>query len=393
MKFVFAFVFFVSFCAWPQDYWELKDSMNGPPRAGVSCFVLGNRSYVVGGIKADGSTRKMYSYSKPQNDWDDELSLGGDSGGGLERNLACGFSILNKGYVCLGEGLGASFMKDLWEYDKNTQTWTQKADFIGTPRRGATCFVLNNQAYVGTGEDLQGLCSDFYSYNPALNIWQAIASFPGGARRQAVGFELNGYGWLATGDAGILKKDLWSYNVISNQWQQKSDLPGAARKGAVAWSTSPSAYIATGEDPTGSYLNDVWQYNYYQNAWVNKNIFIGGGRVNAFATVINGTPFIGGGFNGNYLDDFYSYQGVAELPNLISDLNVVVYPNPSSSEIFIRGANAESKFRIINTLGQIMTKGTITNASPIHIETYPSGIYIVEIYSNSGRTCARFEKL
>jgi N-acetylneuraminic acid mutarotase len=356
----------------------------------MATFVLGNRGYAVGGIKVDGSTRKMYSYSKPQNDWDDELSLGGLTGGGLERNLACGFSLNGKGYVCLGEGLGSTFMNDLWEFDKTNQTWTQKANFIGTPRRGATSFVINNIAYVGTGEDEQGLCNDFYTYSPIDNSWEAIATFPGEARRQAVGFELNGYGWIATGDAGVLKNDLWSYNVVTNQWQEKSNLPGNPRLGAVAWSTSPSAYIATGQDPTGAYLNDVWQYNYYQNAWTQRNIFIGGGRVNAIAMVINGSVYVGGGYNGTYLDDFFTYHGIAELQE--EDILLTLYPNPSESWVKIDGIEHPTAYSIYSATGMELLTGETSNHESISLENLPIGAYIIKLTIQNRTVCRSFIK-
>ena len=386
-SFLFCLLVFTSF---GQDYWELRDSIKGAPRAGMATFVLGNRGYAVGGIKVDGSTRKMYSYSKPQNDWDNELSLGGLTGGGLERNLACGFSLNGKGYVCLGEGLGNTFMNDLWEFDKANQTWTQKADFIGTPRRGATSFVINNIAYVGTGEDEQGLCNDFYKYSPTNNNWEAIATFPGDARRQAVGFELNGYGWIATGDAGVLKNDLWSFNVVTNQWQEKSNLPGNPRLGAVAWSTSPSAYIATGQDATGAYLNDVWQYNYYQNAWIQRNIFIGGGRVNAIAMVINGSVYLGGGYNGSYLDDFFAYNGIAELQE--EDILISLYPNPSESWVKIDGIEQPTPYRIYSATGMELLRGKTSNLTSISLENLPSGTYIIMLTIQNRTVCRSFIK-
>ena len=53
--FLFCLIVFTSF---GQDYWEVRDSIKGAPRAGMATFVLGNRGYAVGGIKVDGSTRK-----------------------------------------------------------------------------------------------------------------------------------------------------------------------------------------------------------------------------------------------------------------------------------------------------------------------------------------------
>lgn len=361
-----------------QDIWIQKDSIKGPPRSGIASFVLGNRGYVVGGFLGSESSRKMYSYSKNQDDWDDELSLGDSTGGGLERHLACGFSMNNKGYITLGQGLGAPFMKDLWEFDKATQTWTQKADFPGTPRRAAASFVVNGFAYIGTGEDAQGLCNDMFRYDPLTNLWDPVSSFPGGGRRQAAAFELNGYGWIATGDGGMLKNDLWSYNTVTDLWQQKADLPGQARAGAVAWSTSPSAYVATGQNPQGEFLGDVWQYNYYQNAWVQKNDFGGGPRTNACAFVINGSAFLGGGYNGNLLDDFYGYTGLASAQEEQQD-DLEVFPNPSNGTFYVRGTNAPIHCEIMGLDGRKVSSMELTEFQPASIEGFPSGTYLLHL--------------
>ncbi len=364
-----------------QDFWIQKDSIKGPPRSGIATFVLGNRGYAVGGLLGNESTRKVYSYSINQDDWDDETALGGVQGGGLERNLSCGFSLNNKGYVATGQGLGTPFMKDVWEYDKAAQTWTQKADFPGTPRRGAAVFVIHDNAYLGTGEDANGLCNDVYRYDATGNQWYPVASFPGGARRQAAAFELNGYGWIATGDAGTLKKDLWSYNSITDEWQQKADLPGSARIGAVAWSTSPSAYVATGQSPEGEYLSDVWQYNYYLNAWVQKNPFSGGGRTNASAFVINGIPFVGAGYNGQFLDDFYAYQGLAEVQGISSVFQV--YPNPTQGTLRMVGVNEPCHYHIVSIEGRILMEGDLHSDDTISIAEFPTGSYLIRfIFSN-----------
>lgn len=376
MRFLYLYLFFfVVKMSYGQDFWMQKDSINGPPRSGIATFVLGNRGFAVGGLIGNESSRKMYSYSVTQNDWDDEVSLGGVTGGGLERNLACGFSQNNKGYIATGEGLGTPFMKDVWEYDKVTQTWAQKADFPGSPRRGSVVFVINDYAYMGTGEDENGLCNDFYRYHAANNVWEVIAPFPGGARRQAIAFELNGYGWLATGDAGILKKDLWSYNVVTNQWQQKAELPGSARLGAVSWSTSPSAYIATGQSPEGEYLDDVWQYNYYQNTWIQKGPFLGGGRVNACSFVVNGIPFVGAGYNGQLLDDFYAYQGLAAVHEASKLLQL--YPNPTRDVIHVKSICNPIAYQLMSMDGRLIEEQRELLGEFISLENLISGTYMI----------------
>ena len=86
-----------------QDYWEQRDSVNGPAKAVCGSFVILERGFVVGGLDDFGFKRKMYSYNMFQDDWDDEESIGGISGDGLQRGSACSFAIGTKGYVCLGQ--------------------------------------------------------------------------------------------------------------------------------------------------------------------------------------------------------------------------------------------------------------------------------------------------
>ena len=110
-----------------QDYWLQKDTVNGPPKAAASAFVLENRAYIVAGTDDFEYKRKMYSYRADQNDWDDEVSLGGDGGDGLARIGATSFSLMHegqtKGYVCMGQTQTIGFMNDLWEYDRSTEAW------------------------------------------------------------------------------------------------------------------------------------------------------------------------------------------------------------------------------------------------------------------------------
>ena len=78
--------------AFTQDYWLQKDTVKGPPKSAACAFVLENKGFAVTGMDAFEYKRKMYSYRSDQDDWDDELSLGGEGGAGLERVGAVSFA-------------------------------------------------------------------------------------------------------------------------------------------------------------------------------------------------------------------------------------------------------------------------------------------------------------
>lgn len=377
------------FNSFGQDYWQQKDSVKGSPRAVTSSFVIENIGFVVGGLDDFGFKRKMYSYDPSQDDWDDEVSLGGPNGDGMDRGSACSFSIGLKGYVCLGQGQTNPYFKDTWEYDAVTQTWSQKADFGGSARRQAVSFVIDDFAYVGTGQDATGLRKDFYRYDPALNAWTAISDFSGTARKQAVGFAMGAEGYIGTGDDGVLKNDFWQYQPLTDTWIQMANFPGTPRAGATAWAIFPMAYIATGEDNTSTYKNDVWEYSFYNNSWTQRANLPGPGRKNATSFVLNGIAYLGTGYNGSFLDDFYAYFGIAGI-----DENEIyesfAYPVPANQNIYITYEESKIQDPIISVYdltGRLVNNETTIQINPgkikIDVNLLTEGQYIYYLRDKS----------
>ncbi len=340
-----------SFYASAQGAWTVKDSVNGQPRSVAASFVLNGEGYLIAGLDNDGFRRKMYSYDFLSDDWDDELSLGGVSGSGMARGSACGFSVNNKGYICLGQGETNPFFGDLWEYDPVSKTWAQKANFIGTPRRQAVSFVLGDFAYIGTGIDLNGLQKDMYRYDAASNIWTQMNDFGGTARKEAVGFSMGNQGYIGTGDDGVMRDDFWQYQPSTDTWIQKASFPGTPRKGSVGWGQFPSGFICMGEDINFNYQNDLWEYNYYADAWVPRADYPGPGRSNAAVFITNNFAFVGTGYNGDFQDDMYAYLRILNVDE-IPDLQVKLYPNPATEYITIEAEYDDFELHIVSLDGR-----------------------------------------
>lgn len=381
-----------------QDYWLQKDTVNGPPKASASSFVMENRAYVLAGTDDFEYKRKMYSYRADQNDWDDEVSIGGDGGDGLARVGATAFSLtLNgqaKGYVALGQTQTIAFMNDLWEYDRSTEAWTQKANFTGAPRREAVSFVIDNIAYVGTGNSATGLKKDFYTYDPSSNSWEQISDFEGTARRAAVAFSMDAFGFLGTGDDGTLRHDFWMYNPQTDQWIQKANFPGAARSGACGWAAFPVCYLGTGEDASHTFHNDLWEYNYYLNSWTQRADLPGPGRKNAVAFYLDGWGYIGTGYNnGTFYDDLWAYSGTASLADQQA-LALQIFPNPTTDFISIQESAEGLNYEIVNSMGQnmITTHQKSGVNSMIDVRDLPSGTYFLRIKVGERVQSATFVK-
>ena len=345
----------ISSLARTQNVWIQRDSVNGPPRGGAAAFTLKNEGYLIGGIDLLDFKRRLYSYDLDQDDWDDETSLGGDAGAGLERASAVAFTIDTFAYV--GLGMGSTLLKDLWRYDASTGTWTQMADFAGTPRNGAIGFAIDQKGYVGLGQDADNLKSDFYSYDPSLNEWQELADFEGGARKEAVGFTMGGKGYVGTGRANdSYLADFWEYDPSTDTWDQKADFPGTPRLGAVGCGVFPNAYIMLGEDNDFEYRKDVWSYNYFGDVWSQRADYPHT-RTQASALVVDERIFVGLGYNGQYHDDFYEYE---PYPLSTSEFDVAdfnLYPNPTNAHftVDVPMEISNAQIRIFSVSGQEIT--------------------------------------
>jgi hypothetical protein len=384
-----------SFSSWSQNNWVIKDSVKGSPRAVCASFTLLGQGYILGGLDDFGFKRKVFSYDLTQDDWDEEPSIGGPNGDGLDRGSASAFSIGNKGYICLGQGETNPYFGDLWEFDAETGAWSQKADFSGSPRRQAVAFAIGGFGYVGTGQDATGLKKDFYKYDPTTNTWDQLNDFAGSARRQAVGFVSGDQGYVGTGDDGVLKNDFWMYEPSNDTWIQKTSLPSAPRAGAVGWGFFPAGFIATGEDAQNTYRKDVWEYNYFTNSWIQRTDLLGPGRKNAIAFQLEGIAFLGSGYNGQFLDDFYGYYCVAGIDELSLKLEAMACPNPVSDRTTITLKYNEvqnMKVRLFNSTGQEITqfhyevKGP--NAFELDLSTLAKGNYFYELMDSDNKFSA-----
>jgi len=336
-----------------QNTWFPVDSLNGSPKSVTTSFVLYNEGYVLSGLTDGSFSRKMYSYDIDQNDWDSEPSWGGELGSGQNRGSAVSFVVNEKAYVGLGQGNTAGFYNDFWEYNPLDTTWTQKANFIGSARRSAVAFSIDGVGYVGTGQDEAGLTRDFYSYNAITNSWSQLNNFTGTARKSAVAFTLGGNAYIGTGDDGVLLKDFWQYNPSTDLWVQRPDIPGIGRSGAVAWGQFPTGFISCGEDANGVFLNDLWEYNYFGNVWQQRASLPGPPRKHAAAFCINGIGFVGTGYNGVFLDDFYAYIPLLGTNELV-ETALEVYPNPATELLTVHTEHALKNLRVTDVNGKII---------------------------------------
>ena len=242
-----------------------------------------------------------------------------DFGGGVRRH-PMGFSIDGIGYAGLGRPTTTSFATDLWAYDKDSDTWTQKANFTGSGVSGTLGASYNGKGYTGPG--WTGTHNtQFYAYDPENNTWQQRTSFPGAGRNSPAVFVTADHLYVGTGQqyvgANVNHKDFYAYDDITNTWQQVADYPIGA-----------SNIQATSISGVGHCIGRDTHYAYDEigNQWIAKSVLPNDGdnsRVRGLVTYNN--RMFGVNFGGSVSEpNIYEY---IELDNEWLLRETPIYPS------------------------------------------------------------------
>ncbi|HZG01004.1 MAG TPA: kelch repeat-containing protein, partial [Chitinophagales bacterium] len=319
-----------------------------------------------------------------------------------------GFSIDGIGYAGLGYGVagGMDFKNDIWQYNPVSDTWTQKNDFGGAPRSNAVVFVINGNAYVGTGEYLPYCYADFWKYDPAQDSWTPYMNFPGATRRGGIAFSINGKGYVGGGRCYInsFYNDFWEYDPTTNVWTQKADIWDTARYNCVGFAIGNKGYAGLGWG--ANIEHDLREYDPATDTWTQKSDFAGEGRNEAAAFVIGDKAYVGlGWINGVgfgdlvdavFFNDFYSYTPDTEtsVNALVEGASVSLYPNPSYDEttVHLRLARfGDVTVDVIDLVGRVLQTGVYesqpagAHSYRIDIKAYLPGVYLIKVSDGVNR--------
>lgn len=100
------------------------------------------------------------------------------------------------------------------------EAWTQLNDFpFETQSRGS--FIYQGEAYVVTGEYLDGSDDDIYRYNLENDSWTFITTVPS---NYAAPFVINNLIYFLEFDVNDFSVDLWEYDLLNGIWEPKSEV-------------------------------------------------------------------------------------------------------------------------------------------------------------------------
>ncbi|MDX5477627.1 MAG: N-acetylneuraminic acid mutarotase [Cyclobacteriaceae bacterium] len=169
----------------------------------------------------------------PQNEQKEEFSTTKIKDFPFEgRTGAFSFTLGGKIYMGTGFGSNSTYFGDFWEYNPNTDSWTEKASFPIGPFIGGNTFVYQGKGYVIAGTTLKCQLntpctytyhSAIHAYDPITNSWEKIGELPQ--------FKGNNSGPSITveGNKAILFWDYQSFEIDLQDYQitQKSNAPGS----------------------------------------------------------------------------------------------------------------------------------------------------------------------
>ena len=232
----------------PREWNSLPlESYPGHAVSNAVSFVIDDRAYVGSG-KATTWRYEWYlfdptSYYDPNNNnalWR-STSFPGSSVG---REGAIAFSVNGRGYYGLGIDQDGKFLNDFYQFTPRPGNmnvaegvWDKKTDFPGAPRANAVGLRIDDQGYVGTGDNITALdgagnatagdaMSDFYRYDPFNNLWYELADYTNNTENptrekkitRAVGFYSTSSDFGYIGYGAVVDKtphaqqDVWYYN-------------------------------------------------------------------------------------------------------------------------------------------------------------------------------------
>jgi N-acetylneuraminic acid mutarotase len=314
-----------AFSTYAAYNWQQLTSMPSYGRAGTAGFAIGNKVYYgLGDFNYTMQFSDLWEYDPQLDTWTQKADFIGSA-----RVSTTFFSLNGNGYIGLGWSsyVNSSSYNNFYKYDAASNTWTAVSSYPGAATFNAISFVINGFAYTGLGGSSG---KDIYKYDPINDTWTGIAAFPGGAIQSASAFSVNNSGFVYGGwDGFSMIDELWAYDPLSNQWTQKTSAP-VSRSSCIAFTIDNTAFVGTGADITGT-TTSMYKYDAANNSWSPAPSFPGVPHAGFRASVIGNTAYGFGGDEagiGYYCNEIWKFSNVTGIDNLnYSNTKVFYYQN------------------------------------------------------------------
>jgi N-acetylneuraminic acid mutarotase len=306
-RLLFIIVFFTGLLTSCENYltdpiadenWTQLKTFPGTARASATSFVVGDKAYVCFGRSdlKSGYLNDLWEFDSTDTTWTQKSKLPDTIRG---RVKAIAGVIGTKVYIGLGSAGSAysesALCKDFWEYDTETDTWTQKESFPGEAANDLFCTVIGGCIYTTLGYTTVGFNSDTYKYDPGTNSWTRLADCPIACACTA-GFTMDSVFYVGTGFDGANHKDFYRYDTRTDNWKRVADLPDA-RILSNGVNINNKGYILLGRYWNGALngghlLSDIVEYDPVSDTWIKRGSCECGARQNAIVFSIGEKGYV-----------------------------------------------------------------------------------------------------
>lgn len=139
-------------------------------------FALNGNIYIGGGNIQDRYestlTKEIWMYRTSDDTWERKTDFPGEA-----RIMTGYFSINNKGYIVGGREnsyYNNESSNEVWEYDPNSDTWTQKNNYPEGGVEIPQCQAIDGKVYIGYGRRNGHVLKRFHEYNPESDTWKEL---------------------------------------------------------------------------------------------------------------------------------------------------------------------------------------------------------------------------
>lgn len=391
MRFLIVLLFFFINVNCFAGGWIQKADFGGVARHRTTMLTIGNKIYIgLGHYNGAGPNvlfNDWWEYDPSTNSWSQKADyLGGNC------YHATGFTMNNLAYVGTGRTseTGSTLVQNFYKYDAAANSWVEITSFPGIGRRGAVSFVIGEYAYIGSGESNGGVVGSFFRFDPSNESWTPAATLPI-ARTSAVAFTIDNFGYVGTGDLDPgSTNDFWQYNPSIDAWTEKSPVGPQTRLEAMGFALNGRGYLGTGgEVSNGNSFGDMWEYTPATDSWVQIEDFLGTSRRYFSATTLNGYAYAALGTNGTNFKDLWLFdQSLSLIERSLEKMDVIAYPNPTTDHINFHIEwpaevdEAKIALQIVNPQGQVIFNSPWSELSTIETNSWSAGHYVYSIIYN-----------
>ena len=372
--------------------WNKKEHFPATARHRTSGFSIGNIGYMGLGHYNSGPEGNVlladfWAYDPSTDSWTQVADFGGG-----QRYHCIDWVYENKAYVGTGRTPSANLETDIWCFDPIANTWTFETDLPSFRRRGAVSFVIGDYGYIGCGQ-LQGASSwygnDFYAYHFPTGVWYALPDLPGPQRTSSCAFVIDDKAYVGTGNttsgAGL---DFYEYKPSTNSWTPKANVGTIPRVEAYGFSLMGKGYIMCGASwSSGFNYSDMYEYDATTDTWTQLPDFPGLGRRYLDGFEINNKAYMTCGTNGTNLKDMWEFNPTNALTaGNFADFNIQTYPNPAIDMVRFDFGNSGvenswgAEIQLYSMSGSIVLRHEILNSiEEVNLSNLETGTYIYSI--------------